>query len=261
MWKVVYPDELYHHGVKGQQWGVRRGPPYPIEDKVMPKGTKLASVSARYYNPDDYRKNGRWMYTYNPDDDWDSKVYKGPFVRFLVGNGAKFIFEHRFETVKDLTMPTRKEREQEFKDLYNDPKWKKIVAKDLKQYRDRVLMYNAGAPAYLNQIKKLNLKKLSTAEEYKIAYKLFNQEMEAMHAHRSTKEYASRMGKKYDAMVDDNNQGVYNEVHDPVIIFKAHEALKPIADTPVRMLTVQEAVKNYMEVEKEMNKKGKAIML
>ena len=24
-------DELYHHGVKGQKWGVRNGPPYPLD--------------------------------------------------------------------------------------------------------------------------------------------------------------------------------------------------------------------------------------
>ena len=26
----VYADELYHHGIKGQRWGVRNGPPYPL---------------------------------------------------------------------------------------------------------------------------------------------------------------------------------------------------------------------------------------
>lgn len=26
-------DELYHHGVKGQEWGVRNGPPYPLDAK------------------------------------------------------------------------------------------------------------------------------------------------------------------------------------------------------------------------------------
>lgn len=33
MWKnprPAYPNELYHHGVKGMSWGVRNGPPYPI---------------------------------------------------------------------------------------------------------------------------------------------------------------------------------------------------------------------------------------
>ena len=24
-------DELYHHGIKGQKWGVQNGPPYPLD--------------------------------------------------------------------------------------------------------------------------------------------------------------------------------------------------------------------------------------
>lgn len=31
-------EELQHHGILGQKWGVRRGPPYPIEDKILRKG-------------------------------------------------------------------------------------------------------------------------------------------------------------------------------------------------------------------------------
>lgn len=27
--------ELYHHGIKGQKWGVRNGPPYPLEKTVL----------------------------------------------------------------------------------------------------------------------------------------------------------------------------------------------------------------------------------
>lgn len=23
-------SELYHHGIKGQEWGVKNGPPYPL---------------------------------------------------------------------------------------------------------------------------------------------------------------------------------------------------------------------------------------
>ena len=25
-----YLNAIYHHGIKGQQWGVRNGPPYPL---------------------------------------------------------------------------------------------------------------------------------------------------------------------------------------------------------------------------------------
>lgn len=34
---MTYYDELCHHGIKGQKWGIRRGPPYPI-NKYLPKG-------------------------------------------------------------------------------------------------------------------------------------------------------------------------------------------------------------------------------
>ena len=31
MWNYVYPShELYHHGILGQRWGKKNGPPYPI---------------------------------------------------------------------------------------------------------------------------------------------------------------------------------------------------------------------------------------
>ena len=29
-YRPPYPNELYHHGIKGQKWGVRNGPPYPL---------------------------------------------------------------------------------------------------------------------------------------------------------------------------------------------------------------------------------------
>ena len=35
-------DELYHHGIKGQKWGVRNGPPYPLSSKVS-TGKRLKS--------------------------------------------------------------------------------------------------------------------------------------------------------------------------------------------------------------------------
>ena len=29
-YRIIYKDELYHHGIKGQKWGQRNGPPYPL---------------------------------------------------------------------------------------------------------------------------------------------------------------------------------------------------------------------------------------
>lgn len=36
MWYIIpkeKADELCHHGIKGQKWGVRNGPPYPLDEK------------------------------------------------------------------------------------------------------------------------------------------------------------------------------------------------------------------------------------
>ena len=28
----AWKEELYHHGIEGQKWGVRNGPPYPLDE-------------------------------------------------------------------------------------------------------------------------------------------------------------------------------------------------------------------------------------
>ena len=112
---------LAHHGVKGQQWGVRNGPPYPIEDKVLKKGTKLNTVvglkpgtaSMLNYETNSFlsrkKANNQWTYTYNKDNEWDNKVYKGPFSMYLAKyRGYTYVAEHKLETIKDLKMPTKK---------------------------------------------------------------------------------------------------------------------------------------------------------
>lgn len=42
-YRPPYPNELYHHGIKGQTWGVRNGPPYPLGAAVSSEIKKVAS--------------------------------------------------------------------------------------------------------------------------------------------------------------------------------------------------------------------------
>ena len=48
--RPVYPNELYHHGIKNQQWGVQNGPPYPLDratHRAVVKQTKAEYKSSR----------------------------------------------------------------------------------------------------------------------------------------------------------------------------------------------------------------------
>lgn len=249
--------ELYHHGVKGQQWGVRNGPPYPIDDRVLKKGTKLNSVSP-YLDSDQYKDRGRPIYTYRPDDEWDNKVYKGPFSAYMIQyRGARFIKEHQYETVEDLTMPTKKNRVDEFKALPM-----KQLIKDLKSVQTRLVKFKIGSEKEQREYKNLNLNKLETEDDWKIAYSIFNHAMESVNSYKSTREYMKRMSSKYGAMVDDNNQGVYNNAHDPIIVFNAKKFLKTVGNTRLSsdgMLKIEDIIRNLGEVRTELTKEGKQV--
>jgi hypothetical protein len=253
-----FNQELYHHGVKGQQWGVRNGPPYPIEDPILKAGTRLNSVSSTYTDSEKYRNNGKWMYTYRADDAWDNKVYKGPFAKFLaLYRGARFVKEHQYETVSDLKMPTKKQRIEEFKQIDN-----KKLTNDLKYVRNLLVSQNIGSAKEQENYKKIDLDNIKTEEDWRIAYDIFSHAMEASWMYKSTKEYMNRMSKKYDAMVDDNNQGIYNNAHDPIIIFRANKVLKSIGSDPVSSyLTWTDINDNTEYLRNELAKEGRNVRL
>jgi hypothetical protein len=256
-------DYICHYGRKNQKWGVRNGPPYPIEDKVLKAGTRLNSVSSVYRKSEPYVKNGRAIYTYRPDEAWDKKVYEGPFSMYLVRyRGAQYARVHEFETTEDMKMPTTKERKEKFEELLND-KWKGFILKnELKDVQSRLVKYHVGDEKEQEQYKKFDAKNIKTKEDLDTAYAIFNHAMETAYSYSSTRAYMKVMQKNYDAMVDDNNQGVYNDARDPIIVFNARKFLKDVSDQKApRYLSMNEIINNSNEVRDELKKQGKGVKL
>ena len=46
---VIYKNELYHHGIEGQKWGVRNGPPYPLNRDVKDSINRAKSSAKSYF--------------------------------------------------------------------------------------------------------------------------------------------------------------------------------------------------------------------
>lgn len=219
---------------------------------TLPKGSKLNSVSVNP-NSKSYRKSGRWMYTYRPENEWDSKVYKGPFSYLKNEMTDKDVYDHSYETVKELKMPTAQERLDEFVNLYTDHKRRTV--KDLQNEQNAMKKYDIGP----KDVQDVDLKNLSTEKDYKRAYEIFNHAMENSNEFKSTKRYSEIMSTKYDAMIDDNNLDVYNKAEEPIIIFRPEEVLTEIGDT--RYVPVDEISANTEEVQKELNRQGREMLI
>lgn len=237
---------------------------YKPGSTILPKGTRLGSVSGKYWQADQYKNNGRWMYTYREDEKWDKKVYEGAFSVYLIqGRGARWIRKFEFETVADLKMPTRKEREDEFRNLLNDKKYQKTVLKELATMKKQLVWQGIGVDdAQKKRFRNFNPNKIRTEEDLKTAYEIFCHMMENAAAFKTTQEYANRISSKFDAMVDDNNLKAYNNAIDPIIIFRADKFIKDVSDpNSPKYLTYDEIVKNYKDVAEELAKEGKMIAL
>lgn len=46
-YKVIIASELYHHGIKGQKWGARNGPPYPLNSSDKSASEKRLSSNKK----------------------------------------------------------------------------------------------------------------------------------------------------------------------------------------------------------------------
>ena len=115
---------LAHHGVKGMQWGVRNGPPYPINQSDHPvfikKGTKFKRLSI-------YDESGSSGHAYVNYLKSDSRRYEGFFgARLKALNRGTKVYSVELEAKKDLFSPSKQERVKTFIELYKkDPRLRK----------------------------------------------------------------------------------------------------------------------------------------
>lgn len=183
-YKVIFSNELYHHGIKGQKWGVRR---FQNEDgSLTPEGRKryereLSEVSvikkgSRLYrstvNAKEETKGNKYM-TYF---DTDRNFYRGEGGEWIKDTGrSNKLYENTYVTNKDLKIATGKEVLKAYEEL--SAKDKKMVNESARAYVAFMVnnadIRSAEAEKALNDNR--NKKKLTdadTADLYRKIYEL-----------------------------------------------------------------------------------------
>ena len=242
-------NELYHHGIKGMKWGVRR---YQNKDGSLTSAGKKQALRRqkdinKQANKAESRSNltrertipaGTKMYrtSVNPNErlegstyvsylDVDRNHYNGGWIRKT--GGAKKAYEYEFELKDDLRIPSREEQRKVINEVVNSNK--KHINEVVKSYVDQIIpkgswdyyemesYYKGGVKGFTKEI--IDGWKDKTPEEaaYTVCQSLGL-------APNVKKEIISKLKNKgYNAMTDEASIGGQNgwskEGYDPLIIF------------------------------------------
>lgn len=240
---------LFHHGVKGQKWGIRRWQNedgtltpegkehYRTHDYEFEKGFRFNTTVASKYGTF-FDNQPKVNYVYDAGNETDSHIYKGILTYAKVLNGSQYIATKEYEAVNDLKAPSDTKAVDLFVEAYKDnpsemakglTTMRKYVDFNKKMLSKRGIDLSKAMNDVLDGPKKYN-KRTSEEELRNIGFKLMVNNSGMLGDPKVAKAvdafYNKIKSKGYNALIDYNNRGVYNDAQMPLIILDSLKDLK-----------------------------------
>jgi hypothetical protein len=216
--------ELYHYGVKGQKWGVRRyqnsdgsltpaGKSRYSNDKINTKKDAFvleagSTLHRATLNSDESDRKG---HAYASFKEKDARGYASRNMRF---SGGKTTYDMTMIAKEDLISPSKKERVDTFVNLMmNDPKFNENYQAQKQTYQ---LFKNPSKAKVIEQ----------TVKSLEKEYSMFSASLGGSEALR--KRYFAELSKKgYNMIIDDADAAVIS--NSPVVVFDRQKSLEIVS--------------------------------
>lgn len=226
-------NELQHHGIKGMEWGVRNGPPYPLQitkrqsrkmnqrGYTLQKGTHIYRTTG---NPNENNKGSAFA-SFSEND----KYFYNQRLIINKANPKAAAFDMTMKLKEDLIVPSQKERIDAYiKYMSTGDNAKRYSAYLRNSLNDRDLYIHViknvnkqNFNGYVTFCATLNGCNRTTAKNQKLAKT----------SEDIRDEYYSILKKKgYNATVDDlDAMDMFADANNPVIIFNREDTVDVIS--------------------------------
>lgn len=201
--------------------------------------------------------NEKKLFVYREDNPHDKDVYEGAFTKFIkYRDSTNQIFKRKFENIDDLVSPSAQRRAELFVETYREnPKLYSELLNRTDAYaqarKAQGVKYSPSLESFIG--KAIFDKNTSDIDLKRYGYGLFNMGNEwndSLTAKGNNKYYKKLKKSGYNALIDDNNAGIYNDAHEPLIVLNAKKYLKNIGSerlTPEYMADAEKRLRSYMK--------------